>query len=218
VTFVFTFLPYLWQKVKLSPCLSKHNAIKTYWGVVVQRHTFLTSALQGVEWLVSRCSRFTPGTHWIRGWVGPRAGVDAVKRKILSPPWESNSRTPIIQAVASHYTDWAIPALDSAVAMDQMRLGHECQQVSIIWCYASGLPGFYKIWNVDAAYPIGRDVHFLQIKIQRWYYRHHTAQRKNLSLISLNIHNTKTCFKEKLWNLMRFKSRSSGLWRLIMLW
>jgi hypothetical protein len=26
-----------------------------------------------------------PGTHWIGGWVGPRAGLDAVeKRKILS--------------------------------------------------------------------------------------------------------------------------------------
>jgi len=27
-----------------------------------------------------------PGTHWIRGWVGHRAGLDAVmKRKIPSP-------------------------------------------------------------------------------------------------------------------------------------
>jgi hypothetical protein len=25
----------------------------------------------------------TPGTHWIRGWVGPRAGLDDVKRKIF---------------------------------------------------------------------------------------------------------------------------------------
>jgi hypothetical protein len=30
-----------------------------------------------------------PGTHWIGGWEGPRAGLDAVeKRKILWPSWE----------------------------------------------------------------------------------------------------------------------------------
>jgi hypothetical protein len=37
-----------------------------------------------------------PGTHWIGGWVGPRAVLDAaVKRKIPSPRRESNPRTPI---------------------------------------------------------------------------------------------------------------------------
>jgi hypothetical protein len=43
---------------------------------------FLTSALDGGEWSVSRPGRFTlgeraPGTHWIECWVGPRAGLDA---------------------------------------------------------------------------------------------------------------------------------------------
>jgi hypothetical protein len=47
-----------------------------------------------------------PGTHWIGGWVGPRAVLDAVvKRNIPSPPRESNPRTPIIQHVAQRYTD-----------------------------------------------------------------------------------------------------------------
>jgi hypothetical protein len=61
--------------------------------------------------------RFTPrerapDTHWIGGWVGPRAVLDAVvKRKIPSPRQESNRRTPIVQAVAQRYTDWAIAAL-----------------------------------------------------------------------------------------------------------
>jgi hypothetical protein len=37
---------------------------------------------------------------------GPRTVLDAVvKRKILSPRWESNPRTPIIQTVAQRYTD-----------------------------------------------------------------------------------------------------------------
>jgi hypothetical protein len=41
-----------------------------------------------------------PGTHWIGGWVGPRAVMDAVvKRKIPSPRRESNPRTLIVQPV-----------------------------------------------------------------------------------------------------------------------
>jgi hypothetical protein len=66
----------------------------------------LTSALDGDEWLASRPGRFTPrektpGTHWIGGWVGPRAVLDAVvKRKIPSPRRESNPRIPIVQPVA----------------------------------------------------------------------------------------------------------------------
>jgi hypothetical protein len=55
-----------------------------------------------------------PGTHWIGGWVGPRAVLDAVvKRKIPSPRRESNPRTPIVQPVTQSYTDWAITDLKS---------------------------------------------------------------------------------------------------------
>jgi hypothetical protein len=71
----------------------------------------LTSSLDGAEWSASRPDRFTsreraPGTHWIGGWVGPRAVLDAVvKRKISSPHRESNPRTRIVQPVAQPYTD-----------------------------------------------------------------------------------------------------------------
>jgi hypothetical protein len=70
-----------------------------------------TSALDGGEWSASRPGRLTPrerapGAHWIGGWVGPRAVLDAVvKRKIPSPLRESNPRTPIVQLVAQRYTD-----------------------------------------------------------------------------------------------------------------
>jgi hypothetical protein len=46
------------------------------------------------------------GTHWIRGWLGPRAVLDAVvKRKIPSPRRESKPRTPVAQPVAQRCTD-----------------------------------------------------------------------------------------------------------------
>jgi hypothetical protein len=53
---------------------------------------FLTSALVEGEWSAPRSGRFTPeerapGTHWIGGWVGPRAGLDDTeKRKFLTLP------------------------------------------------------------------------------------------------------------------------------------
>jgi hypothetical protein len=52
----------------------------------------MTSGLVGGEWPASRASRFTsgeraPGTHWIGGWVGLRAGLDDVEeRKFLTLP------------------------------------------------------------------------------------------------------------------------------------
>jgi hypothetical protein len=98
------------KKVK-SLCLTKHHAMKTYWEVEVQLHASLTSALDGGEWLASRPDSFTPrerasGTHWIGGWVGPRALLDAVvKRKIPSPRRESKPRTQIVQPLAQSYTD-----------------------------------------------------------------------------------------------------------------
>jgi hypothetical protein len=67
--------------------------MKAYGGVEVNIHNFfLTSALAGGEWSASRPGRFTPeetapGTHWIGGWVDPRAGLDDVeKRKFLTLP------------------------------------------------------------------------------------------------------------------------------------
>jgi hypothetical protein len=54
--------------------------MKTYGGVDVQTHV-LTPALVGREWSASRPARLTrgeraPGTHWIGGWMGHRAGLD----------------------------------------------------------------------------------------------------------------------------------------------
>jgi hypothetical protein len=54
--------------------------------------SMLTSALVGGVWSASHPGHFTlgetaPGTHWIGGWVGRRAGLDDVeKRKFFTLP------------------------------------------------------------------------------------------------------------------------------------
>jgi hypothetical protein len=60
-----------------------------YGGVDVYIH-ILTSAVVRGEWSASCPCRFTrgeraPGTHWTRGWVDPRDGLDDLE-KILDPP------------------------------------------------------------------------------------------------------------------------------------
>jgi hypothetical protein len=51
----------------------------------------------------------TPGTHWRRGWVGPRAGLDTeVRGKIICPRRGSNPDRPVVQPVVRHYTAWAM--------------------------------------------------------------------------------------------------------------
>jgi len=74
------------DKSKVVPVLllTEHHVMKKYW-------YSLTSALDGGERLASRPGRFTPrerepGTHWIGGTVGPRAGLDiavAMRKKVV---------------------------------------------------------------------------------------------------------------------------------------
>jgi hypothetical protein len=48
-----------------------------------------------------------PGTHYIEGWVGPRAGLIGLRKISLLPPgFDPRTAQPIV----SHYTDYAIPA------------------------------------------------------------------------------------------------------------
>jgi hypothetical protein len=104
-------------KVKLSLCLTKHHAMKTYWGSggIAPRILGLGTRWR---WVVS----FNPrplyprerasGTYWIGGWLELRDILDTVvKRKIPSLRRKSNPRTPIVQPVAQRFTDWAITAL-----------------------------------------------------------------------------------------------------------
>jgi hypothetical protein len=65
--------------------------MNAYGRVDVYSHIFLISALAGGEWSASRPGRFTPeerdpGTHWIGGWIGPRAGLDDMGNWKFLPP------------------------------------------------------------------------------------------------------------------------------------
>jgi hypothetical protein len=59
----------------------KHYAMETYSGVDVYTHVSLTSALVGGKRSASRPGRFTPG--YIESCLGPRTGLDGVKKRIL---------------------------------------------------------------------------------------------------------------------------------------
>jgi hypothetical protein len=66
----------------------------------------LTSALDGGEWSAPYPGCFTPkerapGTHWIGGWVDPRAGPDTVEKNLAL----AGNRTLAVQPVAHCYTD-----------------------------------------------------------------------------------------------------------------
>jgi hypothetical protein len=77
-----------------------------------------------MEWVLNATPRplyhrERPGTHCVGGWVGPRAVLDGCGISRLPP--EFDPRT--FQAVASHYTDSAIPALGTAVKTERILTG-----------------------------------------------------------------------------------------------
>jgi hypothetical protein len=59
-------------------------------------HTFLTSALDEGEWLAACPRGRNPGTHWIGGWVDPRAGLEVVSKRKILPCRESNPSSPTL--------------------------------------------------------------------------------------------------------------------------
>jgi hypothetical protein len=73
--------------------------------------------LDGGEWSALRPCRFIPGgiapiTHWVRGWMDPRAGLDAVRREISCCSQNlnlgSSARSPLVYQLG--YPDSLIEA------------------------------------------------------------------------------------------------------------
>jgi hypothetical protein len=59
--------------------------MKSYGGADIYIRVSFTWAPDGGEWSGSRPGRFAPaewanGPHWVEGWVGPKAVLDAVKK------------------------------------------------------------------------------------------------------------------------------------------
>jgi hypothetical protein len=66
--------------------LIKHHSIKTYRGVEIYLHSFITSALDGEQQSTSRLGRFTSeerklGTYLIGGCVGSKPCLKALERR-----------------------------------------------------------------------------------------------------------------------------------------
>jgi hypothetical protein len=65
--------------------------MKTYGEVRVWLHSFLTWAVDGVEWSAAYPDRYTPrerapSSHWIGGWMGPTTSLDVVEKRKISFP------------------------------------------------------------------------------------------------------------------------------------
>jgi hypothetical protein len=72
--------------------------MKSYGGMKVELHQFLTKALAAGEWFASRPAALSPGKQLPGGWADPKDGVDVTERKSLAPP---RNLTPILQASSS---------------------------------------------------------------------------------------------------------------------
>jgi hypothetical protein len=86
--------------------------MKTHWGSRGSAPLILDLGTRW-KWVVnSRPGGFTPrerghDTHWIRDWMGPRSGMNAVtKRNNSCPWWESNSSRPTRSPVTVLFSYW----------------------------------------------------------------------------------------------------------------
>jgi hypothetical protein len=118
----------------------------------------LTSGLDGGKWSASHPGRFIPreralGTHWIGGWVGPRAVLDAVvKRKIPSPLRESNPRTPIVQLVAQCCTGIFIISINFYVP-EPNELNFKCRSLWVFILYPLEQPSISPVSYLPSVLP-----------------------------------------------------------------
>ena len=77
------------------------HTLKAYGGVTVQFHSLLISALDRGKRPPSRLCSLSSGTHWIGGWMNPRASLDSLeKRNVSCSYWKWDQDTSVVQSVA----------------------------------------------------------------------------------------------------------------------
>jgi hypothetical protein len=77
--------------------------------------------IAGGEWSASRPCRFTPGerapgTHWIGGWVGPRAGLDDVEGRLELRPLGRPARSQSLYRLSHNNIRWRIQTVKLLMA------------------------------------------------------------------------------------------------------
>jgi hypothetical protein len=88
----------------------KHYIMKAYGGMDIQIHIFLTSALVGGEWSVSRPAALSPGKEpevpiIQEGWWTPEPIWTIWRRQNSWPYQDTKSDPSVVHPVASRYTD-----------------------------------------------------------------------------------------------------------------
>jgi hypothetical protein len=121
------------KKVKLSRC----TLCRRLGGEEVQLLLILNLGTRR-GWVVSVTPRprltpgeRTPGTHWLGGWVGPEPiWTQGLEEKSSA---SVGDRTPVVQSVVRHNTDWAT----------LYRVSHKCEAIGEL-CY---LAKYGKMWR-----------------------------------------------------------------------
>jgi len=72
------------SSITVNAHLSLSTLQRNAGGMNVQLYSFLTIAQDGHKWLTLWSGRFVSATHWIGGWVGPRASLDLLRKIKIS--------------------------------------------------------------------------------------------------------------------------------------
>jgi hypothetical protein len=129
-----------WRSCKCYP-YATHEGI---WGSGGIAPLILTLSLGRGEWSVSRPGRFTPvgrvpASHLIRGWVGPRVGLNfSAEEKTCCSSRRSNRQPSVVQPVRSHCTDWAIWAAVTSHTCCSV-LTEKCRVIPVIFTFVYAL-------------------------------------------------------------------------------
>jgi hypothetical protein len=92
------------------------------WGCGGITPLWLTSVLDGDKWSVPRSGLFSLNKHWLGGWVGPRASLDAVGKRKISCPWQELNPDRPARSLLPY--DWAIQ-----VKMTKSILKEQCMRM-----------------------------------------------------------------------------------------